>query len=216
MLRRNLRTRTPIVAGVGGGLTLIIIGIVAINAFGSPTSETSSRPTAQSAVSATNDFSAVNDRALAPAPRFVVDELREIHPEAVTAGARTIGPGMYISNYEGAVCAVFRPGSSGCTDRLDNGIWMFGDMIREYDSSSAPFKVVIYGLARDGISSIDVSISGRNTVSIPVVHNGFHKVLHDASFATIQGIKVTDSLGGTRTIDPAKYFPNLSSRRQNR
>ncbi len=200
----NFRARS-IAAGVVIGLFLVTVGVIAITALGGRATQA---PTDDPATfSASERFAALSDGTLSPAPQSIVSEFRAMHGAAAADNARTIGPGMYITSYGDVACGAFHPGGAGCTKRLDGGIWLLGDMVRAYDSESAPFKVDVYGLAEDGVTSIDVTLGDGREVSIPVSHNGFRSTFEETTFAEVLAMRVNYASGELHDIDPTKYFP---------
>jgi len=190
-----------VLLGVVAGAAASIAAIIAAAAFGG---------TSQTAVSApgqpdvTTHFSVLSDQAVPAAPASVVAQFEEIHPGI--SSARQVRSNASVASYDGAVCAVFEPGSGGCTAQLDHGVWLMGDMIRAYDSEQAPFNLNLYGVAEDGISLISISLADGSIRAIPVVHNVFWATLTNTTFNQIEGITVT-SVSGQVSLDPANYFP---------
>jgi hypothetical protein len=86
-----------------------------------------------------------------------------------------------------------------------------GDMIRAYDSPTAPFNTEVYGLAEDGVARIEVSLGGR-TVMVPVHNNVFRTTLHDTSFSDITGVSVIRKDGRRSALDASRYFATPSVR----
>src|SRR5919205_4024272 len=135
------RTR-QLLLGAAAALASVVAGIVVWNAVGahavSPRADVASQ------------FAALHDRSLASASTSAMRVLHSIHDWSYDQ-ARTVGPGMYLAEHDGVLCELVAQGSGGCTDRLDpSGVWLFGDMVRSYDSETAPFDVHLYGFAVDG------------------------------------------------------------------
>lgn len=155
---------------------------------------------------AASGFSALGNRSLARVPAAVVGELRSLHPGAY-ADARTVGSGMFLASNDGALCAWVAGGLGGCTDRLNAGdVWLAGDMIREHDSETAPFKVEFYGFARDGVTALEVTTAGGAPRTVPVRNNAFHATFGRTTFADLTAIRVLYASGRTVDVDPARYF----------
>lgn len=156
-------------------------------------------------------FSALSDRGLPAAPASVVAEARSLHPGSYDS-LREVGPGMYFGENAGALCLFVVGGLGGCTDRLNAGdVWLAGDMVREYDSPAAPFRVHLYGVARDGVASIDV-VTPHGMRAIRTRRNAFEAVLGNTAFDDIRGIAVVYRSGERVNVDPARYFPRLLKR----
>lgn len=200
----NRRSR-QILLGITLGACVSVAAIAAVAALGSSTQTRQTAPAANLA----GGFSAVADQSLPAAPAAVASQFADIHTGI--SAPRQVGTHAYIASYGGAVCAVFNPGSGGCTDTLDHGVWLFGDMIRASDSEQAPFDLNIYGLAEDGVSSVTVSFAD-GTTTIPVVNNAFWATFGNATFSQIQAITVGSS-AGQAALDPARYFstPNQTA-----
>jgi hypothetical protein len=196
-----MNRRRQIGLGVALGACMSVAAVAAVSAFGA--APHTGRPLAAPTQIATQ-FAAVGNQSLPAAPAAIVADFADLHTGIDTP--RQVGDNAYIASYNGAVCIVFKPGSSGCTDQLDHGVFLFGDMIRATDSEQAPFNVNLYGAAEDGISSLTVSLSNGTTTTIPVVNNAFRATVSDTTFSQIQGIAV-DSSAGQSALDPRQYFP---------
>jgi hypothetical protein len=190
-----------IIAGAIVGILLVVVAVIALGALGATArhSGTSARALARA-----DSFAALADRSLPRPSAGVLAQFAAIHPGA-EANARTAAPGLYIASWQGAPCAVVAGGAAGCTSSLDQGIWLLGDMIRAYDSPTAPFNTQIYGLAEDGVARIDISLGGR-TVTAPVHNNVFRSNLHNTSFSDITGVSVVREDGTHSTLDASRYF----------
>jgi hypothetical protein len=198
MKRRNRQ----ILLGVVLGACVSVAAVAAVSAFGAAahTEQSLGVPTPIA-----NQFAAVGNQSLPAAPAAIIANFAELHAGIGTP--RHVGRDAYIASYNGAVCIVFRPGSSGCTDQLDHGVWLFGDMIRASDSEQAPFNVNLYGVAEDGVLSLTVALTNGKTRTIPVVNNAFRATFGNTMFSQIQGISVNSSAGQS-TLDPRQYFPS--------
>ena len=190
-----------IVAGAIIGVLMVAVAVIALGAMGAnaPRSEVTARTLAN-----VDNFAALRDRSLPRPAAAVLAQFAAIHPGA-EANARTVAPGLYIASWQGAPCAVVVGGAAGCTSSLDRGIWLMGDMIRAYDSPTAPFNTQVYGLAEDGVARIEVSLGGR-TVTVPVHNNVFRTTLHNTSFSDVTGVSVIRKGGGRSALDASRYF----------
>lgn len=177
--------------------------------------------TAGSPPPVTQGFSALDDPSLPPAPETddpslplpyhsVMDMFRALGPG--TYEARQVGDGMYLARRGSVLCAVVLHGFSQCTDRLSGDVWFGGDQIRAYDAQTAPFKVHLYGYARDSVSSIRVTTANGVVVTAPVVHNAFQTTLKNTTFDDINGLKVVYSSGKTEDLNPRDYFRSPPAR----
>jgi hypothetical protein len=190
-----------IVAGAIVGVLTVVAAAVALGAMGANTrhSGTSARTVANA-----DRFAALGDRSLPRPTAAVLAQFAAIHPGA-DANARTAAPGLYIASWRGAPCAVVAGGAAGCTSSLDHGVWLMGDMIRAYDSPTAPFTTQVYGLAEDGVAGVDVSLLGR-TVTAPIHNNVFRVNFRSTSFADITGVSVIRTDGTRSALDASRYF----------
>jgi len=160
----------------------------------------------------TQDFSALTDPALpevTASSGSVSPHLDSLLTEVMGTDyvARQVGEGMYLGQRGDALCGVVEHGGGGCTDHLDGGVWLLGDMIRAYDAETAPFEVHFYGFARDGVSAIRVTTSDGRLTTVPVEHNAFEWTFTHTSFADIKAVEVVSASGQTTAIDPRSYFP---------
>jgi hypothetical protein len=190
-----------IIAGAIVGVLTVAAAVIALGAMGATArhSGTSARALAKA-----DSFAALADRSLPRPSAGVLAQFAAIHPGA-EANARTAAPGLYVSSWQGAPCAVVAGGTAGCTSSLDQGVWLMGDMIRAYDSPTAPFNTQVYGLAEDGVARIDISLGGR-TATAPVHNNVFRSNLHNTSFSDITGVSVIRKDGTHSTLDASRYF----------
>lgn len=198
-----------IIAGAVVGVLMVAVAVIALGAMGAnaPHSGVTARTLANA-----DSFAALRDQSLPRPAGAVLAQFAAIHPGA-EANARTAAPGLYIGSWQGAPCAVVAGGAAGCTSSLDRGIWLLGDMIRAYDSPTAPFNTQVYGLAEDGVARIEVSLGGR-AVTVPVHHNVFRTTFHNTRFSDITGISVIRNDGGRSALDASRYFavPNVGSK----
>jgi hypothetical protein len=190
-----------IIAGAIVGVLTVALAVIALGAMGANARHAG---TSARALARADSFAALADRSLPQPSAVVLAQFAAIHPGA-EANARTAAPGLYIASWQGAPCAVVAGGGAGCTSSLDQGVWLMGDMIRAYDSSTAPFNTQVYGLAEDGVVRIDISLDGR-TVTAPVHNNVFRSNLHNTSFSDITGVSVIRKDGTRSTLDASKYF----------
>jgi hypothetical protein len=190
-----------VIAGAIIGVLTVTVAVIALGAMGANARRAG---TNARALANADSFAALADRSLPRPSAGVLAQFAAIHPGA-EANARTAAPGLYIASWQGAPCTVVAGGAAGCTSSLDQGVWLMGDMIRAYDSPTAPFNTQIYGLAEDGVVRIDISLGGR-TVSAPVHNNVFRASLHNTSFSDITGVLVIRKDGTHSTLDPLKYF----------
>lgn len=200
----NWRIR-QIVLGSVGGAAVAIAAVVAVTALAAPSAPQSVWGPA--ATDITGQFAALDDASLPAAPAAITSDFADIHAGIGTA--RQVGDNAYLASYDGGVCVVFEPGLSGCTDHLDQGVWLLSYMIRAYDSDTAPFNVNLFGVAEDGVSSITFSLADGATTSVPVVNNAFRTTLTDATFGEIENITV-NSTEGRSALDPTHYFPKAA------
>jgi hypothetical protein len=190
-----------IIAGAIVGILTVFVAVIALGALGATARHVG---TSARALARADSFAALADRSLPRPSAEVLAEFAAIHPGA-EANARTAAPGLYIASWQGAPCAVVADGAAGCTSSLDQGVWLLGDMIRAYDSPTAPFNTRVYGLAEDGVARIEISLGGR-TVTAPVHNNVFRSHLHNTSFSDITGVSVIREDGTHSTLDPSRYF----------
>jgi len=190
-----------IIAGAIVGVLTVAVAVIALGAMGANArhSGTTARTLAN-----VDSFAALGDRSLPRPSAAVLAQFAAIHPGA-DANARTASPGLYIASWQGAPCAVVAGGAAGCTSSLDQGVWLMGDMIRAYDSPTAPFNTHVYGLAEDGVARVDVSLGGR-AVTVPVHNNVFRMNLRNTSFSDITGLTVIRIDGTRSALDAARYF----------
>lgn len=185
------------------GLGVVLASVAAVAAFGA-SGHVARAFAPQSNVDIASHFAAFSDPTLPAAPAAITADFAEIHT-GITA-ARQVGDGSYLADFNGAVCVVVKPGSSGCTDQLDHGVWLLGYTIRAFDSETAPFNVNLYGVAEDGISAISATLANGTTTTIPVVNNAFGTTLPNTTFSDIRALSV-DTAAGQVALDPAQYFP---------
>jgi hypothetical protein len=190
-----------IITGAIVGILTVAVAVIALGAMGANARHAG--PSAR-ALAKADTFAALADRSLPRPSAGILAQFAAIHPGA-EANARTAAPGLYIASWQGAPCTVVAGGAAGCTSSLDQGVWLMGDMIRAYDSPTAPFNTQVYGLAEDGVVRIDISLGGR-TVTAPVHNNVFRSNLHNTSFSDITGLTVIRKDGTRSALDASKYF----------
>lgn len=204
--RQVLLGATTALVAVGAALlvaNVLGVRVAAGQARSSPQPQVSSRL----AGSAVSGFSVLGDRSVGAAPAAIVDELRSIHAGSY-ADAKSVGDGMVLATNDGALCAWVVGGLGGCTDRLNAGdVWLAGDMIRQVDSPTAPFKVHLYGFARDGVTALRVTTAGGSTRTIPVHDNAFQATFGNTSFGDLVAIEELYASGQSVAVNPALYFP---------
>jgi hypothetical protein len=190
-----------IIAGAIVGVLTVAVAVIALGAMGANARHSGTRALA---LANADRFAALADWSLPRPSAGVLAQFAAIHPGA-EKNARTAAPGLYIASWQGAPCAVVAGGAAGCTTSLDQGVWLMGDMIRAYDSRTAPFNTQVYGLAEDGVARIDISLGAR-TVTAPVHNNVFRSNLHNSSFSDITGVSVIHRDGTHSPLDASKYF----------
>lgn len=205
------RTRQIVLGVITGILAVALAALVAhltgvrtgnAEAVGAPPPATP-LPAASGEVAA--GFSALSDSSLRAAPQSAIVSLQSMH-SGTYADAKAVQDGMYLATNNGALCAWVVGGFGQCTDRLNYGdVWLQGTEQRHYDSDSAPFDVHVYGFARDGISSIDVTTKGA-TQSIPVVNNAFRATLDSTSFSDIVSVVKVYASGEKSPMETANQF----------
>src|SRR5919201_730366 len=197
-MRKHAR---EIIAGAIVGVLTVAVAVIALGAMGAnaPHSGATARALANA-----DSFAALRDRSLPRPSAAVLAQFAAIHPGA-EVNARTAAPGLYIGSWQGAPCAVVAGAAAGCTSSLDQGVWLLGDMIRAYDSPTAPFNTQVYGLAEDGVARVDVLLGGR-TMTTPVQNNVFRTTLHNTSFSDITGLSVIRKDGTRSALDASRYF----------
>lgn len=207
-----MRTR-QVLLGVGSALAAVAAALLVANvlgirvAAGQAQSASQPRATAPLSGSAASGFSALGDRSLGNAPASIVSDFRSLHSGRY-ADAKAVGKGMYLASNNGALCAWVSGGLGGCTDRLNAGdVWLAGDMIREYDSPTAPFMVRFYGFARDGVAAVRVTTAGESPRTIAVHDNAFRATFMNTSFGDLRSIEELYVSGRSVSVDPALYFP---------
>jgi hypothetical protein len=152
-------------------------------------------------------FSILHDPTAAPAPPTIVARLREMHSGPYSE-AKTARDGMYLAENHGALCAYITNGMAGCTDRLDPpDAWIGGEMMREFDSEFAPFKVHLCGFARDTVAAFRVRTSDGVTHLAPVASNAFDITLRDTTYDDIVAMDEVYRSGRILQLDPRSYFP---------
>jgi hypothetical protein len=205
-----MNRRRQILLGGVLGACLSAAAIAAVSAYGAARPYRAAQPSGRALAAPTpvaTQFAAIGDQGLPAAPATIVGDFADLHAGISTP--RQVGDGAYIASYNGAVCIVFIPGSSGCTDQLDHGIFLFGDMIRATDSEQAPFNVNLYGVAEDGVTALTVTLSDGTATTVPVANNAFRVTLSDTMFGQIEGVAV-DSTAGRSALNPSQYFPTSS------
>lgn len=96
---------------------------------------------------------------------------------------------MYLGENNGAVCMWKESGLGACTDHLNApDALLAGDMIRMYDSATAPFEVHLYGVARDDVALFSFDLRDGRTVVVPVAHNAFSLTMLGTEFADIASV----------------------------
>jgi hypothetical protein len=190
-----------IIAGAIAGVLTVAVAVIALGAMGATARHAR---TGALGLAKAPSFAALADWSLPrPSPRILA-QFAAIHPGA-DANARTAAPGLYIASWQGAPCAVVAGGAAGCTSSLDQGVWLLGDMIRAYDSLTAPFDTQVYGLAEDGVDRVEILLGGR-TVTAPVHNNVFHATLRNTSSSDIIALTVIRKDGTRSAVDASKYF----------
>jgi hypothetical protein len=186
------------------GVAAVAATVLAINAVAAPKHVV--------VASTAGNFAVLSRASARPAPASAVARFKALHPDGSFADARGTKAGIYVASYQGAICGL-DPGRGvdTCTSQLRNGVVFLGSMIREWDSETAPFQVNLDGLASDGVTGIQVTLTSGRAVSVPVSDNAFSATLAGTSFSDITGLTIVNADGSTSSLDAGRYFPRSSA-----
>lgn len=206
-----MKTFLSAILGVG----VAVAGIAGYTSLGNATSHsataasldstvsfasTAAPPTGQTLSRASSVFDAMTDNAQSP-PAAVEDST-----------IRQIGADSFMAlRSDGSVCLSQRTTLNCYTGYEAGGIaTTIGDG-RAWDSESAPFNVVIDGIARDGVTAVTFRLFDGSSVRAPVANNAFKLTVPDHLATDLAGYSVSTSRGLFEHTFPAGHFPKADA-----
>jgi hypothetical protein len=158
--------------------------------------KTGAIPATAEAAGVAAKFDRLSDHQMAPPAVVDHSSIRKIGRSSFMA-LRNDGS-VCLSQRSTLVCYVgFEPG--GISTSVGDG--------RTYDSSDAPFQVVIDGIAKDGVRSIAFELNDGSTATTTVTDNAFELTIPNHLANDLLGYRIQSDSGTMHYAYPAGHFP---------
>jgi hypothetical protein len=151
---------------------------------------------AGSAAAVRAKFALLDDASVSPAAKVDLSSIRSVS-----------GNGYLADRSDGSVCLDQRTALNCFTGFDPGGIAASVTEIRMLDSETAPFKVTIDGIARDGVSSVTYHLNDGTSATAQVADNAFSLTIPDHVATELVGYSVASIAGVMTHRFPSGYFP---------
>lgn len=207
-----MKTLLSAVLGVG----VAVAGIAGYASLGNATSHSVAPPASLAqTVSFANTAAHPAGAALSHA-RAVFDEMTD-HAQSPPATVddstiRQVGSDSFMAlRSDGSVCLSQRTTLNCYTAYEPGGIATTVGDGRAWDSETAPFNVVVDGIARDGVTAVTFRLTDGSTFRAPVVDNAFTLTVPDHVANDLAGYSVSTASGVVGHTFPAGHFPKVDA-----